>query len=100
MDMNYSRKDFINNICREISFKEAHKPIREELEIHIDDLIENYIEKGFEEKEALIRAIQSMGNPKEIGYNLNKVHSTRIQWQVVIATEALSFMGVIVLFLR
>lgn len=97
--MYYSKDTFLNEVCREISFKEAHNSVRKELEMHIDDMVENFIEEGFEEKEALIKAVQSMGEPKEIGANLNKVHKAHISWKVVAVVGILSFIGVIFLFI-
>ncbi|WP_055666712.1 permease prefix domain 1-containing protein [Desnuesiella massiliensis] len=97
--MYYSKDAFLNEVCREISFKEAHNSVRKELEMHIDDMVENFIEEGFEEKEALIKAVQSMGEPKEIGANLNKVHKAQISWKVVAVVGILSFIGVIFLFI-
>lgn len=97
--MHVSKKAFIDQVCQEISFKEAHKAIREELELHIDDLVENFLEEGLSEKEALIMAVQSMGKPKEIGEELNKVHNSGIQWQVITAAGGLSLIGIISLLL-
>jgi|GEM_PF-3592831 len=97
--MYYSKKAFIDEVCEKVSFKEAHKAIKEELELHIDDIMENYLEQGFSKKEAEIKAVQSMGNPTEIGEELNKVHSSGIQWQVVTSAGGLSLIGIISLLL-
>lgn len=99
MDMSNSKEDFLNMVCKSVSFKEAHCSIKEELEIHIEALIEDYIEEGYEKEEASNLAVQSMGDPGEIGEQLNQVHSWCIQWQVVVAAIILSIVGVMTLFL-
>lgn len=98
MKVHYSKDAFLDAVCGEVSFKEAHHSIREELEAHIDDIAVSYMDNGIEEQEALAKAVLSMGDPKEIGTNLNKVHKIRIQWHVVAVVGVLSFVGAIVLF--
>ena len=39
-------KGFLNNVCQEIKYKPIRKGIADELENHIQEIKEEYIEKG------------------------------------------------------
>ncbi len=39
-------KGFLNNVCQEIKYKHIRKGIADELENHIQEIKEEYIEKG------------------------------------------------------
>lgn len=77
-------KEFINNVCEQIKYKPIRSEISEELESHIKEAKENYMQDGISEKIAEEKAINQMGNAEEIGKKLNKIHKPKMNWQLLI----------------
>lgn len=80
----YKAQDFVEEIVSHVKFKFDKDEISSELNHHMIDKIEDYIEKGYEEKEAERFAINHMGDPEEIGLQLNKQHNPVLGWIWVI----------------
>ena len=59
-------KEFLNNVCEQIKYKPIRNEIAEELQGHIKDIKESYIEEGVNEEEAEKKAIKQMGEPERI----------------------------------
>lgn len=77
-------KEFLNDVCKEIKYKPANKPISEELEGHIQDVKADYLCKGYSENEAEEKAVEQMGDAKKIGRKLNKIHRPKLDWITLI----------------
>ncbi|MDF2674056.1 MAG: hypothetical protein K0R09_2324 [Clostridiales bacterium] len=92
--MHYDSDRFIQKVCEQIGFKAARKGIEQELEAHIDDNIEQFIAQGLDERTAIIKATECMGDPIEIGEALNMVHRPQTEWGVISLVILLSIFGV------
>ena len=68
------RDAFIDKVLSHVKFKFDHEAIREELEEHMEDMLEDFKEEGMDSKEAMASAVLHMGDPDEIGEQLNKTH--------------------------
>lgn len=77
-------KEFLDTVCNEIKYKPANKPIAEELEGHINDIKDEYLCKGCTEEDAEEAAVEIMGNPKQIGKRLNKIHRPKLDWKILV----------------
>ena len=86
-------KEFLNNVCKEIKYKPANKPITEELEAHIEELKNENLCKGLSEEQAEQNAVEQMGNPTKIGKKLNKIHKPKLDLITLILTIILIFWG-------
>lgn len=73
-------EEFLNEVLSHIKFPFVKDDIRSELEAHILEKIDHYIDKGYKFKEAEDLAVYDMGNPKEIGIGLNKQHNPLLGW--------------------
>lgn len=71
---------YIDEILSYVKFKSDRNKIRVELEDHIDDKMEDYLEQGYVTEEAERVSISDMGNAKEIGEELNKQHNPLVGW--------------------
>ena len=71
-------KEYLNEICEQIKYKPVRKEIAKEIEDHINDIKEDLINNGEDEEKAEIKAISQMGNAKEIGKKLNKIHKPKL----------------------
>lgn len=61
------------------------KKIVKELEDHIDDNIEELIHEGYTQEEAEVKAVEMMGNPHEVGKELNKLHNPWIGYLLMLS---------------
>lgn len=86
-------KEFLNNVCGQIKYKPIREEIAKELENHINDAKEYYIEKGMKEKEAEEKAVEQMGEAEKIGKKLNRIHKPKMNWQLLILTLILLEFG-------
>ena len=68
------RDAFIDKVLSHVKFKFDHEAIRAELEEHMEDTLEDFKEEGMDSKEAMASAVLHMGDPDEIGEQLNKAH--------------------------
>jgi len=89
-------KEFLDTVCNEIKYKPANKPISEELEGHINDIKDEYLCKGCTEKDAEEAAVEIMGNPKQIGKRLNKIHRPKLDWKILILIVILIVFRVVI----
>lgn len=93
-------KEFLNTVCQEIKYKPVRNGITEELKAHIQDIKEDYIDKGIEEQQAEEKAVLQMGNAREIGKKLNKIHRPKLDWKLLILLVILIGFGILVAFLK
>lgn len=93
-------KEFISKVCEEIKYEPVRKGISEELTSHIQDIKEEYISKGIQEKEAEEKAVSQMGVAEDIGKKLNKIHKPKLDWKLLLLITALMGFGVFVAVLK
>ena len=93
-------REFLDNVCNQIKFKEIREDVRQELKSHIEEVKECYIETGIEEKVAEEKAIKQMGDAGNIGKNLNRIHSPKLDWKLLLIVGILLCFGILVLLVR
>lgn len=71
---------FLDEVLCYVKFPFDRDSIRDELKAHIEDKIDYYTEQGYDAKTAEELSINDMGDPKEIGTELNKQHSPLLGW--------------------
>jgi cell division protein FtsW (lipid II flippase) len=81
--------EFLNNVCNEIKYKPVTASIKEELQTHIEDIKQDKINLGYNDEEAEKLAVDEMGNPKEIGKKLNKIHKPKLEWKILLLASIL-----------
>ncbi len=90
--------EFIKSVCNEIKYKPATVPITEELKAHIEDIKEDKISAGISKEDVEEIAVKEMGNPKEIGKKLNKIHKPKLEWRILILTFSLILIKIFLYF--
>lgn len=93
-------KSFLNKVCDEIKYKPVRKGVSEELELHIQEIKEDYINKGMNSNEAEEKAVSQMGIAEDIGKKLNKVHKPKFDWKLAILVAILIGFGILVAILK
>lgn len=89
--------EYINNVCGLIKNKKVHESIKDELVSHIDEIVEDCIDQGKTEDEAVNQALLQMGSYDVIGTSLNKVHKAEPDWVLLIITTILVAFGIFTL---
>lgn len=75
---------YITLLGREICDRQIRKEIQQELQDHIMDQAEAYIKEGMDMKNAYAKAVQDMGEPEEVGRQLNEIHRKYIDWSMLL----------------
>lgn len=92
------RDEFLDDVIQCVKFQWDRHKIREELANHIEDRRDYYTSKGMTEDEAELNAVSTMGDAKEIGEALNKVHKPWIGRLWIATTVTLCFLLFSILF--
>ena len=71
---------FCDHVCQYVRFHPDHEAIRAELAAHMEDHAAALMERGVPEEEATKQAVAAMGDPEEIGRELDKSHSPLLGW--------------------
>jgi cell division protein FtsW (lipid II flippase) len=86
-------QDFLQEVCKEIRFKSIHEHIIKELSGHIEDQKNDYIDQGFDEETANLKAVEQMGDPAIVGKQLDKTHRPRMEVSILSICAILVVLG-------
>ncbi len=89
-------EEYLNNLLDQIRCKKAHAAIREELESHISDQIEDNMEAGMTREEAEKAAVCDMGDPVTTGISLDQIHRPKMAWQMIALMAVIMLAGVLI----
>ena len=90
---------YIDDVCSQIRFREAHREIRLELATHIQEIVQEYMSEGYSEQEAVNRAITQMGGADIVGKQLNRVHKPKPEWSILTLSLLFVSLGLLAMFL-
>ena len=89
-------EEYLKNLLDQIRCKKAHAAIREELESHISDQIEDNMEAGMTREEAEKAAVCDMGDPVTTGISLDQIHRPKMAWQMIVLMAVIMLAGVLI----
>ena len=89
-------EEYLNNLLDQIRCKKAHAAIREELESHISDQIEDNMKAGMTREEAEKAAVCDMGDPVTTGISLDQIHRPKMARQIIVLMAVIMFAGVLI----
>ncbi|MGG0206543.1 FtsW/RodA/SpoVE family cell cycle protein [Bacillus mycoides] len=81
--MNKKGERFLSEVTNHIKSKEAKSFVATELEFHLKQAKNTWIEKGLGEEIAENKAVEQMGSPIKLGRELNKLHKPKIDWFII-----------------
>ena len=87
--------EYLDALSGQIRSGRARQAVREELEAHIRDQAQAYADSGMEEQEALEQAVRQMGDPVEVGIDMDRIHRPRNGWKYLGIIAALSAAGLL-----
>lgn len=89
-------EEYLNNLLDQIRCRKAHAAIREELESHISDHIEDNMKAGMTREEAEKAAVCDMGDPVTTGISLDQIHRPKMARQIIVLMAVIMFAGVLI----
>lgn len=75
-----NRREWYERVFAQIRFKPDHPAIWKELKGHLDDKRDALIADGFSSGEANRRSLEAMGDPEELGRQLDAAHKPLLGW--------------------
>ena len=98
--MNKKGERFVSEVTNHIKSKEAKGFVATELDFHLKQAKNTWVEKGLSEEIAENKAVEQMGSPIKLGQELNKLHKPKVDWFLLIllvAAMGLGFLPIIAL---
>lgn len=77
------KRDYLDKVAEQIRCKRAVPAVTAELEQHIFDQKEAFMDAGMSESEAEARAVEEMGDPIEAGQKLDQIHRPSTPWNAI-----------------
>lgn len=99
MKPTHSIEAYIQAVQNNIRWKRARKIATQDLEQHIQDQFDAYVNQGMDSDLALEEAIKSMGDPQKIGKELDCAYRPKINILLIELTTAFLVLGVIIHYL-
>jgi hypothetical protein len=88
---------FLKKVCREIQLESIHSEIKSLLIDNISSMIDGYMLNGFDENEAIEKAINKMGSPIKIGKNYNKHYKNSKNLKMTIFRFIYNLRGIMII---
>lgn len=85
--------DYLNTVGEQIRWKRARPVLLRELEQHVTDQRDAFLEEGADGESAERMAVEEMGDPVTVGTELDRLHRPKPQWGLLAATLALALLG-------
>ena len=91
-------KQYTDSVCNQIRWKQAHPMVSGEIENHILDQKNAFIDEGLDEETAADKAIEEMGDPVIVGSQLDRTHRPRTAWGMITLTMLILLIGLAIDF--
>lgn len=90
--------DYLDQVCRHVGATEMHRKIRDELEGHLLDLMDEQLDEGVEEEEAVRQAILQMGDSATVGKQLHRIYKPKVEWRLFAYVMAFLAVGLFTMY--
>lgn len=77
------KKKYIQTVTEQIRCKRALPLVTKELEGHIEDQKSDYMKAGMNAEEAEEAAVLEMGDPVEVGVEMDCIHRPKMAWKMI-----------------
>lgn len=89
-----SKEQYLKALLEQVRCKKAHTYIREEIECHMEEQIEDNLLSGMTQEEAERTAVEDMGSPIETGIALDHIHRPKMAWSMVLFMAVVALLGI------
>lgn len=86
---------YLQTVLEQIRCKKAHELIRQEMEVHLEEQICDYMAEGMTREEATEAAVKDMGDPVETGVELDRIHRPQMEWHMLLLVIGISIGGLL-----
>ncbi|HDR8126469.1 TPA: FtsW/RodA/SpoVE family cell cycle protein [Bacillus cereus] len=89
---------FLKEVTNHIKSKEAKDLVAMELDFHLKQAKNMWMDKGLSEEVAEDKAVEQMGSPVKLGEELNKLYKPKVDWFLIgllVAAMGLGFLPII-----
>ncbi|HWP97593.1 MAG TPA: FtsW/RodA/SpoVE family cell cycle protein [Syntrophomonadaceae bacterium] len=91
-------QEYLDQVCSLIRFREIRPQVRKELESHLDEIIEESLQKGKGQQEAEEEALRRMGPAQQLGQELDQAHRPRFEWSLILISGIFTALGLFTLY--
>lgn len=88
-----TRCKYLELMTEQIRCKSVRHVIAEELETHMDEQKMDFMAEGMTEQEAEEAAVREMGDPVEVGVEMDRIHRPKTPWKLFAWIVGLSLAG-------
>lgn len=92
------RRRYIQTVTDQIRCKRALPLVTKELEDHIEDQKCDYMTEGMEPSEAEEAAVLEMGDPVEVGIEMDQIHRPKMAWKMIGLIAVLNLAGILLMY--
>lgn len=92
---NLQFEDFCQKVCQMLRWKAAWGPVSAELTAHLEDHAAALEARGLSSEEAAAQAVTAMGEPEELGRQLDRAHPPLLCLSVAATNIILVFLLVV-----
>lgn len=86
---------YMEKLTSQIRNKRAKYMVKQEIQSHIEEQVHTYVQNGLESTEALERAVKDMGDPVEVGIEMDRIHRPRSGWKLLLLIAGFSAAGLL-----
>lgn len=86
-------EEYIRTLTEQIRCKMARGEVTDEIRTHIEEQTKAYMSEGMERGEAEEAAVCDMGDPVEVGTELDRIHRPQMPWGMIAFIIILSVLG-------
>ena len=87
------REEYLHTLTERIRCKMARGTIEQEINDHIEDQKEEFLSEGMSQTEAEEAAVREMGDPVEVGLEMDRIHRPTMAWGMIALIIGLSLAG-------
>ena len=87
------REEYLHTLTEQIRCKMARGTIEQEINDHIEDQKEEFLSEGMSQTEAEEAAVREMGDPVEVGLEMDRIHRPTMAWGMIALIIGLSLAG-------
>ena len=94
--MSMNKEEYLTVLKDQIRDKHAKEFVSTEIRDHIEDQAEGYINDGMDSEQAVIKAVEEMGDPVTVGAGLDRIHRPHMEWGFLIYVLFISVLSIAV----
>ena len=87
------REEYLHTLTEQIRCKMARGTIEQEINDHIEDQKAEFLGEGMSQAEAEEAAVREMGDPVEVGLEMDRIHRPTMAWGMIALIIGLSLAG-------